>query len=159
MLTPCNDLHRHSQSVNLSGFTAKLRLHYLDSERTTTPETNLNLRRFNGTGWAPYVATTPGGHHQQLELRTMPYTTSRSGRSSTFAPTATGGDVSGRIVDSNGRPVEGAVVRLSGRKRASSSPTRTATTVSRMWRRRLLHGYAIASLSLQSVQPQFWADW
>jgi hypothetical protein len=37
---------------------ATLRLHYLDTELNgNTPESALNLRRFNGTGWQPFVAT------------------------------------------------------------------------------------------------------
>ena len=93
--------------------TATLRLHYLDSELNGNTEALLNLRRFNGTGWAPYPATaadpTTDNWVENNAVQTFsPWTLS------SLAPTASNGVVTGRIVDSNGTPVEGAVVRLSG---------------------------------------------
>jgi Carboxypeptidase regulatory-like domain/Domain of unknown function (DUF4214) len=99
---------------NLSGFTAKLRLHYLDSELNgNTPESSLNLRRFNGTGWAPYSATTPVDTTNNWVENNAVHNFSQW-TFSTLSPTATNGVVSGRITTSDGKPVEGAVVNLSG---------------------------------------------
>ncbi len=93
-----------------------LRLHYLDSELDgNTPETSLNLRRFNGTGWAPIPATssnTADATNNWLENNAVVALSAWT--FSTFAPTASGGTITGRIVDANGGAVEGAVVRLSG---------------------------------------------
>jgi hypothetical protein len=99
-----------------SGFTATLRLHYLDSELNgNLPETSLTLRRFNGTGWAPVTPTLPDTTNNWLEsaaVTTALFSTQWT--FSTFTPTASSGVVSGRIVDDHGMPVEGAVVRLDG---------------------------------------------
>lgn len=93
-----------------------LRLHYLDSELNgNLPETSLNLRRFNGTGWQPFVATssnTADALNNWLENNAVP--TLSAWTFSTFTPTASNGVISGRITTSDGTPVEGAVVRLSG---------------------------------------------
>ena len=41
-----------------AGFTGTLRLHYLDTELNGNTEgARLNLRRFNGIGWQPFVIT------------------------------------------------------------------------------------------------------
>ena len=91
---------------------ATLRLHYLQSELNGNTEASLNLRRFNGTGWAPYPATAADQNDNWVEndaVQTFsPWTLS------SFTPTASNGTVSGRITASDGTPVAGAVVRLSG---------------------------------------------
>jgi len=97
-----------------SGFTGTLRLRYLESELNSNVEgANFIFRRFNGVGWAPVAPTTSDFVNNWLEktgqAEFSPWTFG-----SVFSPTAAGGTVSGRIVDDNGAPVEGAVVRLSG---------------------------------------------
>jgi hypothetical protein len=95
-------------------FTVTLRLHYLVSELSANvPETSLNLRRFNGAGWAPYAPTTPVDTVNHAVENNAVHNFSQW-TFSTFSPTAASSVVSGRITDTNGRPVEGAVVRLSG---------------------------------------------
>ena len=95
-----------------AGITATLRLHYLQSELNSNAEASLNLRRFNGTGWAPYPATAADTNANWVENNAVqtfsPWTLS------SFSPTASDGTVSGRITASDGTPVAGAVVRLSG---------------------------------------------
>jgi hypothetical protein len=95
------------------GIKATLRLHYLDSELNGNVEAQLNLRRFNGTGWAPYLAsaadpTTNNWVESNTVFNFSPWTLS------SLAPTAAAGVINGRITDNNGNPVAGAVVRLSG---------------------------------------------
>jgi subtilisin-like proprotein convertase family protein len=98
----------------VTAFTATLRLHYLDSElNSNTPESSLNLRRFNGTGWAPYPATTPVDTANNWVENNAVHNFSQW-TFSKLSPTASGGTVTGRIVDDHGLPVEGAVVRLQG---------------------------------------------
>jgi hypothetical protein len=97
-----------------AGFTGTLRLHYLDSELNGNTEgAGLNLWRFNGTGWSPNPITAFDTTANWVE-RTGITTFSPWTMNSTNAPTASNGVVTGRIVDNNGNPVEGAVVRLSG---------------------------------------------
>ncbi|MCU1267028.1 MAG: hypothetical protein JWM21_3346 [Acidobacteria bacterium] len=96
-----------------SGFTATLRLHYLDSELNgNTPEANLNLRRFNGSTWPAVVHSVPvDTTNNWVESNAV------AGFSqwtiAALAPTAASGSISGRIL-SDGKPLEGAVVSLSG---------------------------------------------
>ncbi len=96
-----------------AGITATLRLHYLDSELNGNTEALLNLRRFNGTGWAPYPATAADPTTDNWVENNAVQTFSAWTLSS-FTPTASNGIVTGRITSSDGTPVEGAVVRLSG---------------------------------------------
>jgi Bacterial Ig domain/Domain of unknown function (DUF4214) len=95
---------------------ATLRLHYLDSELNgNTPESALNLRRFNGTGWAPVPATnssTADATNNWLENNAV--TTFSPWTFSILTPTATNGTVTGHLTAQDGSPVEGAVVRLNG---------------------------------------------
>jgi hypothetical protein len=99
-----------------SGITATLRLHYLDSELNgNLPETSLNLRRFNGTGWSPVVPTSSNtGDALNNWLENNAVSTFSQWTFSTFTPTGSNGVVTGRITASDGTPVAGAVVRLSG---------------------------------------------
>src|SRR6266700_1384724 len=95
---------------------ATLRLHYLDTELNgNTPESSLNLRRFNGTGWQPFVATasnTADATNNWLENNNVsqcsPWTFSN------FTPTAAPSTISGHIADANGRAIEGTTIYLSG---------------------------------------------
>jgi hypothetical protein len=97
--------------------TATLRLHYLDAELNGNTKTapNLIFRRFNGAGWTGVVPTsfdnTPDFSWLEKTGVTVfsPWAFSSSG-----APTAASGTISGGIADSNGAPVAGAVVNLSG---------------------------------------------
>jgi hypothetical protein len=96
-----------------SAFTATLRLHYLDSELNgNTPDSNLNLRRWSGTAWTAVVRSRP----VDTSANWVESNTVTSLSQLTFAvltPTAAGGSISGRVL-SDGHPVEGTVVSLSG---------------------------------------------
>ena len=91
-----------------------LRLHYLDAELNGNTEgASLILRRFNGTGWAPYSATSFDTTNNWVENNVVhnfsPWTIS-----SCCSPTVANGVVGGRITDGTGAPVAGVVVNLSG---------------------------------------------
>jgi hypothetical protein len=98
------------------GFSATLRLHYLDGElngNSETPDVNFNLRK--GPNWSAVVPTArnvAGTTDGWLENNAV--TSFSQWTFAALAPTASGGSVTGRIVDDNGNPVEGAVVRLNG---------------------------------------------
>ena len=99
-----------------SGFSATVQLHYLASELNGNTEgAGLNLRRFNGTGWAPIGQTAnstaaPNNWVSKAGVTAFSAWTFNS----TLSPTAVNGTISGRITTSDGKPLEGAVVRLSG---------------------------------------------
>ncbi|MGH9932570.1 MAG: DUF4214 domain-containing protein, partial [Pyrinomonadaceae bacterium] len=105
-----------------SGYTATVRLHYLDSELNgNTPESSLGLRRLrtSDSHWVaapppPGVPTRDGANNWIEATGVLAADLTTQWTFSTLAPTASGGTVTGRIVDNNGNPVEGAVVRLSG---------------------------------------------
>jgi hypothetical protein len=100
-----------------------LRLHYLPGELSGNNPATLNLWRFDSTinAWRPQPATsrdcaagcdtnTSSFWVEKVGVTTFsPWTLN-----STNAPTASNGVVTGRIIDSNGQPVAGAVVRLEG---------------------------------------------
>ena len=108
-----------------AGFTGTLRLHYLPAELNGNNPVALNLWRFDATlptpGWRPNPATsrdcaagcTTNNSNFWVErvgvTAFSPWT-----MNSTNAPTASGGVITGRIVDDQGNPVAGAVVKLSG---------------------------------------------
>jgi hypothetical protein len=98
------------------GFSATLRLHYLDSElngNSETPDVNFNFRK--GPNWSAVVPTARnvvGTTDGWLENNAV--TSFSQWTFAALAPTASGGSVTGRIVDGSGNPVEGAVVRLEG---------------------------------------------
>src|SRR5258705_833609 len=95
-----------------SGITATVRLHYLDSELNgNTPEANLNLRRFI-TAWQAVLPSVVDTTNNWVECNAV--TAFSQWTFSTLAPSAANGVVSGRITTDDGRPVEGAVVRLDG---------------------------------------------
>jgi hypothetical protein len=97
-----------------SGITATVRLHYRDTELNgNVPETSLNLRRFNGVGWAPYAPTRPVDTVNNW-VESNAVQTFSQWTLSTFIPTATNGIISGRLTTSDGTPVVGAVIRLEG---------------------------------------------
>jgi hypothetical protein len=97
-----------------SGITATLRLHYLVSELNgNTPESSLNLRRFNGSNWVAVVATQPVDMTNHW-VESNAVTSFSQWTFSTLAPTAAPATIGGHIADGNGNPVEGTVVRLSG---------------------------------------------
>ncbi len=108
-----------------TAFTATVRLHYLPGELNGNTAAALNLWRFDSTlptpGWRPNPATArdcAAGCTTNLSN----FWVERSGvtsfspwtLNSTVSPTASGGVITGRIVDGSGNPVEGAVVRLQG---------------------------------------------
>ena len=98
-----------------AGFTGTLRLRYLESELNGNVEgPDFIFRRFTvGIGWQPVLPTSSDFANNWLEATGVtqfsPWTFN-----STAAPTASDGVITGRITDSNGAPVEGAVVRLEG---------------------------------------------
>jgi hypothetical protein len=97
-----------------SGFTATLRLHYLDAELNgNTPESNLNLRRFNGVSWSAVPGPRPVDTANNW-VESNAVTDFSQWTFAALAPTASTGIISGRILGDNGSPIEGAVVRLSG---------------------------------------------
>jgi hypothetical protein len=100
-----------------AGITATVRLHYRQSElngNLETPSVNFNLRRFTA-GWKAVVPTTRNtGVAEDNWLENAAVTQFSEWTFATLAPTASGGLVTGRIVDQSGAPVEGAVVRLGG---------------------------------------------
>ncbi len=103
-------------------FTATVRLHYLDSELNgNTPETALGLRRLRtaDSHWVaapppPGVPTRDGAANWIEATGVLAADLTTQWTFSALVPTASGGSVTGRIVDDNGNPVEGAVVRLNG---------------------------------------------
>ena len=114
-----------------TGFTSTLRLHYLDSELgpLNATEANLNLRWFRasppaGFGfWPAALPTTLDTANNWVECNAVTETDGPPNNNqflasrwtfATLSPTAADGVVTGRIVDANGNPVEGAVVRLNG---------------------------------------------
>ena len=100
-----------------AGFTATLRLHYLDTELNGNAEPLLSLR-FERTGDLHWVAAVPSVVDQAnnwVESNTVSDTMLPVRWTfSSLVPTASDGVITGRIVDQNGNSVEGAVVRLEG---------------------------------------------
>ena len=109
-----------------AGFTGTLRLHYLPGEVNGNNPATMNLWRYDATllptpGWRP-VAATSRDCAAGCTTNTSSFWAEATGvttfspwtLNSTNAPTATNGVITGRITDSNGAPVEGAVVRLEG---------------------------------------------
>jgi len=97
-----------------SGFTTTLRLHYLDSELNgNTPESNLNLRRFNGSTW-PAVARSAPVDTTDNWVESNVVTGFSQWTFASLAPTASGGSISGQILSDRGVPVAGTVMRLMG---------------------------------------------
>jgi hypothetical protein len=97
---------------------ATLRLRYLDTEVSGfNAEATLNLRRLR-TGDSHWVAQIPGTvdtTNNWVESATVAAADLPTQWTfSSLSPTAADGIVTGRIVDANGNPVEGAVVRLNG---------------------------------------------
>ncbi|MBC8032044.1 MAG: cadherin-like domain-containing protein [Pyrinomonadaceae bacterium] len=96
---------------SVTAFTSTVRLHYLDSELNNNVEANLNLRRFDGT-WRAMLPSVRDAAANWVECPAI--TAFSQWTFSSLTPTAADGTVTGRIVDGNGAPVEGAVVRLTG---------------------------------------------
>jgi len=97
-----------------SGFTTTLRLHYLDSELNgNTPESNLNLRRFNGSTW-PAVARSAPVETTDNWVESNVVTGFSQWTFASLAPTASSGSISGQILSDRGVPVAGTVMRLNG---------------------------------------------
>jgi hypothetical protein len=100
-----------------SGITNTVRLHYLDGDLNSNVENQLNLRRLRTSDnhWVAALPTTRDGSANWVEsnavlIADLPTRWTMS----SFTPTAAGSVVTGRIVDNQGTPVEGAVVRLDG---------------------------------------------
>jgi hypothetical protein len=101
-----------------SSINATVRLHYRQAElngNLETPTGNFNLRRFNGTLWQPVVPTSRNvGVVEDNWLENNTVTTFSEWTFANLSPSAAAGTISGIITTSNGTPVEGTVVRLSG---------------------------------------------
>jgi hypothetical protein len=101
-----------------SGYTATLRLRYLDPEVTGfNAEATLNLRRLRtaDSHWVAQIPGTVDTVNNFVESATvLAADLPTQWTFSSLSPTAADGVVTGRIVDANGNPVEGAVVRLAG---------------------------------------------
>ncbi len=97
-----------------SGFTTTLRLHYLDSELNgNTPESNLNLRRFNGSTW-PAVARSAPVDTTDNWVESNVVTGFSQWTFASLAPTVSSGSIGGQILSDLGFPVAGTVMRLIG---------------------------------------------
>jgi hypothetical protein len=101
-----------------SGYAATFRLRYLDSEVSgLNAEASLNLFRLR-TGdshWVTQVPTTRDSSNNWVESNAvLAADLPTQWTFSSVAPTASGSTVAGRIIDTQGMPVEGAVVRLQG---------------------------------------------
>src|ERR1051325_11465902 len=97
--------------------TATLRLRYLDTELNSNVEASLNLRRLRTADnhWVAQLPTTRDTANNWVESNAvLPTDIATQWTMSSLAPTAEGSTITGRITDSQGRPVEGAVVRLEG---------------------------------------------
>jgi hypothetical protein len=108
-------------TISLTGTndaTATMRLRYLDpGELNGNTEAQLHLRRLR-TGDNHWVAQVPDAvdtvNNYVDAAGVLATDLPTQWTFSSLVPTAAGGVVSGRIVDSSGNPVEGAVVRLDG---------------------------------------------
>jgi len=100
-----------------AGFIATLRLHYLDPELNSNAEPLLSLRfeRTSDLHWVAAVPSVVDQTNNWVESNTVSDTMLPVRWTfSSLVPTATPGAITGRIVDGNGNPIEGAVVKLSG---------------------------------------------
>jgi hypothetical protein len=101
-----------------SGSTATWRLRYIDPDDLNgNTEAQLNLRRLrtSDSHWTAQLPDTVDVVNNYVEATLVPAANLPTQWTfSSLIPTATGGVVTGRIVDQNGVPVEGAVVRLQG---------------------------------------------
>lgn len=99
--------------------TATLRLHYLDTELNSNTEGILRLWKLITTPTTGWQQQDPSGAVTTFDsAANWVQKTGVTGFSpwtiASVSPTAANGNVSGHIVDNNGNPVEGAVVRLDG---------------------------------------------
>ena len=121
---------------------------------------NFNLRK--GPSWTAVVPTSRNvGVAENNWLENNAVASFSEWTFAALAPTASLGTVTGRIVDSNGRPVEGAVVRLSGGShRKFITDTNGHYQFDRRRHGRVLHRHTFArELQLQSVQSQLSVRW
>jgi CSLREA domain-containing protein len=105
--------------TGITGLTisATVRLHYLDTELNGNVEGTMRLWKFIGTGWQQQdfplgLNTTFDSTDNWVQFAGV--TGFSPWAIANVSPTAANGNVSGRIVDSNGNPVEGAGVHMSG---------------------------------------------
>jgi predicted outer membrane repeat protein len=107
---------KYTITPNVTPGPVTLRLHYLDAELNGNDATTMLFRRFNGAGWTPVTPTSrvtnlePNNWLEKTgQPQLSPWTFSSSG-----IPTATSGTITGRITDTNGVPIAGTVINLSG---------------------------------------------
>lgn len=105
-----------------SGYTATLRLHYLDSELNGNTESQLQLWRNNGTNWTMQGVTNRNTVDNWVEYAGV--TQFSPWAISQLAPTAAGVFVGGSVQDQFGRGISKARVTLS----TSAGATRTVIT-------------------------------
>src|SRR6266498_3921653 len=95
-----------------SGFAATLRLHYLDGELNGNMEgPSLRLWRFNGTSWEAKVTAafdTTNNWARPAVSQFSPWTFS------TTAPTSAPATISGLVTTTDGMPLGGVVMTLTG---------------------------------------------
>jgi hypothetical protein len=108
-----------------SGYTATLRLHYLDSELNGNSESTLQLWRNDGTNWTPQGVTNRNTTQNWVEYNNVtqfsPWTISGPN-----APTAAGVSVSGRVMTVNGIGLRNVTVKLADQHGASRSAITSA---------------------------------
>src|SRR5258705_11658619 len=103
-----------------NAFTVTLRLHYLDSELNgNTLESNLNLRRFNGSTW-PAVARSAPVDTTDNWVESNVVTGFSQWTFASLAPTVSSGSIGGQILSDLGFPVAGTVMRLIGTQNRST---------------------------------------
>jgi hypothetical protein len=97
-----------------SGFSATLQLHYQDGDLNSNNENTMTLWRYDAASgkWKTQGATSRDITNNWVQLTGVTQFSAWT-FNSTF-PTAANGNVAGQIVDSNGNPVEGAAVRMTG---------------------------------------------
>lgn len=95
-----------------SGYTATLRLHYLDSELNGNNESSLQLWRNDGSNWTPQGATNRNTTENWVEYSNVtqfsPWTVSQA------VPPVASVSVNGRVTTSSGTGIARVAVRMTG---------------------------------------------
>jgi len=95
-----------------SGYTATLRLHYLDSELNGNSEGQLNLWRYNGVSWQKVPATAFNVTDNWVESNVV--TTFSPWTFNSTVPTAASATISGVVTSTSGMPLGGVLLELTG---------------------------------------------
>lgn len=94
-----------------SGFTATLRLHYLDSELNGNDESTLELFRFDGSVWTSQGASSRSSTNNWVEYSGVTQF-SPWAIAGPQAPTAAGVSIAGQVRTFSGIPIQNAVIAL-----------------------------------------------